>query len=385
MVNSHLFYISIFEIKIVSQVPEFCLRDCLETSRITSASSMHKKKHTIKDIAKLAGVSKGTVDRVLHKRGKVSRKAHEKVDRILKEIEYQPNPMARSLKENKIYRICVLIPNTQDDPYWVPAHKGICDAAEEFKPFGVIVEEYFYHPYQKKTFIEKAQEAMDSNPHVILMAPLFQEASVLILKKCKEANVRVALFNNHINTPNDEVFIGQDLFQSGKIAAGLIDKMIVRNAKIAIIHINKEPHMELKENGFKAYFQGKKKNDPLVVTQSFSTSDPTSFEKDVASFLQQNPNIPALFVTNSKAHTLIKALDKKNHKCIVLGYDLLEENIDYLKKGKIDFLIHQKPKRQAYLGVGYFAEHFLFGKKIPERKLLPIDVITAENVDYYSA
>ena len=40
------------------------------------------KKHTIKDIAKLAGVSKGTVDRVLHKRGKVSPAAFEKVNEV---------------------------------------------------------------------------------------------------------------------------------------------------------------------------------------------------------------------------------------------------------------------------------------------------------------
>ena len=36
------------------------------------------KKYTIKDIAQMAGVSKGTVDRVLHKRGKVSEDALKK-------------------------------------------------------------------------------------------------------------------------------------------------------------------------------------------------------------------------------------------------------------------------------------------------------------------
>ena len=49
----------------------------------------------------------------------------------------------------------------------------------------------------------------------------------------------------------------------------------------------------------------------------------------------------------------------------------------------VDFLIHQKPKRQANLGVGSHAEHFLFGKPIPSQSLLPIDIITAENVMYY--
>ncbi|HEA21691.1 MAG TPA: LacI family DNA-binding transcriptional regulator [Pricia antarctica] len=43
---------------------------------------MTTKKITIKDIAKLAGLSKGTINRVLHNRGKVSKKAHDKVDSI---------------------------------------------------------------------------------------------------------------------------------------------------------------------------------------------------------------------------------------------------------------------------------------------------------------
>ena len=46
------------------------------------------KKYTISDIAKLVGVSKGTVDRVIHKRGKVSKTAYEKVIKILEEIDY---------------------------------------------------------------------------------------------------------------------------------------------------------------------------------------------------------------------------------------------------------------------------------------------------------
>ena len=72
----------------------------------------------------------------------------------------------------------------------------------------------------------------------------------------------------------------------------------------------------------------------------------------------------------------------KEHR-IVVGYDLLEQNIHLLKEGRIDFLIHQKPKRQAYLGIGYIAEHFLFGKPISDQNLLPIDIVTSENVVYY--
>ncbi|CAN0173644.1 unnamed protein product, partial [Chrysoparadoxa australica] len=49
------------------------------------------KNMTIKDIARLANVSPGTVDRVIHNRGKVSDKAYAKVSVVLEEIQYKPN------------------------------------------------------------------------------------------------------------------------------------------------------------------------------------------------------------------------------------------------------------------------------------------------------
>ena len=48
----------------------------------------------IKDIAEKAGVSVGTVDRVLHNRPNVSQVAREKVEAVLKNINYQPNMYA---------------------------------------------------------------------------------------------------------------------------------------------------------------------------------------------------------------------------------------------------------------------------------------------------
>lgn len=340
------------------------------------------KKYTIKDIAELAGVSKGTVDRVLHSRGKVSDKAQERVEKILKEIDYQPNPIARNLKNNKVYRICVLLPDPKEDAYWSPAVQGIKDAAKEFKPFGVLVNRFYYHPYNQGSFLEKSKEALLSSPDVLLMAPLFQKEALDTFKECQEKNVLVALFNNYIDAFNTENFIGQDLFQSGRVAASLIDKLVAETETVAILHLDEESHMKLKENGFKAYFK-EKRNSPKIETFSLKTSDKEVFHEAASDFLEKNSKISAVFITNSKAYIFIKAIEHLKKNITVVGYDLLHENIKFLKNGSIDFLIHQKPKRQAYLGVGYVAEHFLFGKPIPSQNLLPIDIITPENVKYY--
>lgn len=55
----------------------------------------------IKDIAIKAGVSVGTVDRVIHGRSGVSESSKKKVEEILKQMNYQPNMYASALASNK--------------------------------------------------------------------------------------------------------------------------------------------------------------------------------------------------------------------------------------------------------------------------------------------
>lgn len=344
---------------------------------------MPKKKYTIKDIAELAGVSTGTVDRVLHKRGKVSEEAQANVDKVLTKIEYRANPIARNLKNNKTYKICILIPDARYDPYWIPAHEGIQDAIEEFSVFGIMVDRHLYHPHSKTSFVEKAKEVIELCPDAILMPPIFQDESLSILKQCADKNIRVALFNNHIENLEYGTFIGQDLEQTGRIAADLIFKMVGPKAKIAIVHIDMEPHMQLKENGFKSYFQNKRKDLLPLEIKIFKTDNTEDFEEETGLFFKENTSFSAIFVTNSKTYKLVRVLEKNNHRPTLVGYDLLKENVDYLKEGKIDFLIHQKPRKQAYLAIAYFSEFFLFGKILPKQSLLPIDIITSENVNQY--
>ena len=82
------------------------------------------EKIRIKDIAERAGVSVGTVDRVLHDRPNVSKPAREKVERALKEMNYQPNVYASALAYNRTYKFALLIPKHESEAYWEEVEQG---------------------------------------------------------------------------------------------------------------------------------------------------------------------------------------------------------------------------------------------------------------------
>lgn len=79
---------------------------------------MENKNYTIKDIARMSGVSAGTVDRVLHNRGDVSVSSREKVQKVLDEIDYHPNMFAIGLAAKKHYHIVCIIPYYIEHDYW---------------------------------------------------------------------------------------------------------------------------------------------------------------------------------------------------------------------------------------------------------------------------
>jgi len=342
------------------------------------------KKLTIKDIALLAGVSKGTVDRVFHKRGKVSKNTLDRVNEVLNEIDYQPNLIARNLKNNKIYHICVILPDPSIDSYWLPCVKGIEEAVREFKQFNLSIATYYFNPESTKSFLNANDAVLNLAPDAVLLTPLFYKETLNVVENYNEKGIIVNVFNNQVQLSTIKSFVGQDLFRSGRVAAKLLD-LLSNDGQIAIIHIDEKyknaVHMQEKESGFRDYFSENDNQDFRIITLKLKTHN---IETNFNNFLEENSNLKGIFVTTSKAYQIAKIIsDAKYAHIAIIGYDLIDENMTYLKQGVIDFLIHQNPKRQVYLGLTCLVEYFLFDKEIPNTTLLPIDIVNAENASFY--
>lgn len=70
------------------------------------------KKLTIEDVAQKAGVSKSTVSQFLNKRFKyMSEATKNRIAAVIEELNYQPNGLARSLKQNRTYMVGIIVAN----------------------------------------------------------------------------------------------------------------------------------------------------------------------------------------------------------------------------------------------------------------------------------
>lgn len=68
---------------------------------------------------------------------------------------------------------------------------------------------------------------------------------------------------------------------------------------------------------------------------------------------------------------------------LVIGYDLIPDNIKYLESGIISFLIGQRPEEQAYKAIKSLFDYTVLNKEIKKLNYSPIDIITKENIGFY--
>ena len=126
---------------------------------------MARDKTRIKDIAERAGVSVGTVDRVLHNRPNVSKKSLEKVQKALDEMDYRPNMYASALAYNKEYTFYCVIPKHESEAYWEEVEEGALAACERRTDFGLSMKMMYYNRFSVDTFTRIMNEGRHTTIH----------------------------------------------------------------------------------------------------------------------------------------------------------------------------------------------------------------------------
>ncbi|MET6997590.1 LacI family DNA-binding transcriptional regulator [Chitinophaga defluvii] len=346
----------------------------------------HEQPPGVKEIARRANVSIATVDRVIHNRPGVSTKTRDNIERIIRELNYQPNILARRLASRSVLKLISLIPKTSvETDFWEAPLAGIMQAAEEIRQFGVSIEKYFFDLNDKKSFIKQTRLILKQKPDGILLAPSFIKESIAFVHTCRELNIPYVFINSDIPQQESLCYIGPDLFHSGYLSAHLMSYCVPENAPILILNISREMedhhHLLRKEEGFRAYFKDKKQS---IVKVDLQQTDKSAIARQVAATLTTYPHIQAIFVTNSRVSAVAQYLETAKKKDLVLiGYDYIKENISYLQKGLIDFLICQQPQKQGYHGIMALYQSLVLRTPIDKVHFMPIDIITKENYAFY--
>ncbi|MFP3091449.1 LacI family DNA-binding transcriptional regulator [Treponema sp. TIM-1] len=336
---------------------------------------------TVKEIAELAEVSIGTVDRVIYHRGRVSAETKAKIEAIIEQYQFTPNPIARRLKRNRAYRFCAFLPRRdQDAGYWGQVLEGIRAGIKEIAPLGVETEIIEFDRYNLTEFHKASESLLAEKPEGIILSPIMPKKTKTLIDTIHERGIPCVFFDADLPGTEPLCTIGQDSFRGGYLAGRLMHLLAGKITKpLAVLDAHGEDyHITRRRDGFLRY----------AGEQGFSTvvreySDYQGVEisvDEIAAFLKENPHLAGIFITNCMAHRVAEAVKQQKRPLLLVGYDLIPKNRELLRDGGIDAIISQRPEEQGRQALLSLYRHIVLEQHILPKIEVPLDVYIKENI-----
>ncbi len=332
-------------------------------------------------------MSIGTVDRVLHNRGEVAESTKKKILKIVEDLDYQPNILASTLASKKSAQFATLLPQPPSpEGYWNKPFVGVKKRIAELAQYGVQIEPFTFSQNDAESFKAESQKILELKPDGVVLAPFFKKEAIRFIEQLKSSQIPFVFIDSEIKDAGQISYIGQNSYQSGLVSGKLLD-LILPEGNILIIHFAKkmdnQNHLVQREKGFYDWYHINKRDiHQLFTAEVPDTDDPRWMAKIKKKIAEQN--IKGIFVTNSKVFFVCRLIEKFGLQGLkVIGHDLLNENVEFLKKDVVQFLICQRPEEQGYNAVNKLFRHIVQKRIIDRENYTSIDIVTKENVDFY--
>lgn len=348
-----------------------------------------KGKITINDVASAAGVSKGTVDRVLHNRGEVSEKSREKVLRVIDELGFSPNVYASLLASRKQHTIICLIPEYNPGEFWELTERGIAKGAEDVARFGVTVRTVHYDQYDLDSFQKACAAALDAAPSGVVIAPMFRSETLKFVKELHDRGISYVYIDSKLEDADYLAYFGMPMYQSGYLCADILTegKPADRVFIIRVVRDKKglsDPTVT-RRVGFCDYINERFPECEIVNV----FIDPKDREGMYATLDEMFRTYPEdgkrIVMFNSRIHLVADYLKERNIRtCRVVGFDVLEKNLAFLRDGLIQVLIAQHSDQQPANAISAIVETAVMQRSLARKDYFTqMDILTRYNCDYY--
>ena len=343
----------------------------------------------IKDIALRSGVSVGTVDRVLHNRPSVSKEAREKVEKALKEMDYQPNMYASALAYNKTYNFICIMPKHESEAYWQEVEDGAMCAADHRRDFHVNVEMMYYRRFNQSTFTKVTQECLGKQPDGVVIVPSTLDVTRDFTDKLHELNIPFIMLDSYMPDLKPLSFFGQDSFCSGYFAGRML--MLIASKEKEIMMMKQmlngnvaSKQQENRETGFRHYMRDHFPNVEITVVNLPLDVEREKYSEILEKFFTEHPHVHHCITFNSKAHLVGEFLLRSNRRNVqIMGYDMVNKNAECVKQGSISFLIAQHGYMQGYSSIDSLFQAIVLKKEVNPVNYVPIELLTREKVEFY--
>ena len=338
------------------------------------------KRKGIHQIAQLAHVSIGTVDRALHGRPGINPATRQRILKIATQIGYSPNLAARALSIARAnVRIGVCIPREIHffyDQMW----GGILDEERRASHLGI---QFVHRPVHGlgEQDTQAFQELVDQGVDGIVLTAGNPSGLTPLINKAEEAGIRVVCVSTDAPQSHRSSIICVEPWLNGCLAGELMGKSIPAGSDVAIVTgmLSAEDHRK-KTDGFSQAFPKYCDGGKIVAVLEGHEDETESLEKTY-DLLGRVPDLAGLYVNTVNCLPVCRALEERGlaGKVRLVATDLFPEMATHLERGTITASIYQHPFRQSQMAVRLLADHLANKLKFPPSIHLSPGVVMASN------
>ena len=314
----------------------------------------------IKDIAELAGVSRGTVDRVLNNRSGVSPQTADKIREIAKALDYRPNKAGLALAAQKKKNKIGVVLFSKNNPFFDEVSEGVQQKARELADYGVTTLTKRVE-FDLKAQLEAIDELLLEGIHGLLLAPYNHQLIQEKIDDLAELGIPVVTVNTDIEGSKRLAYVGTDYIQGGQIAAGLLALMTSGETELGIITGSR--NVLCHSERIRGLVETLEASYPQIQVAEILENHDDEFESYALTrqLLQQNSRIDALFYAAAGVFGGCRAVQESGHHPKIVTFDEVPNTLEMLRNGIISATISQQPRRQGSRSLDLLFEYLTSG------------------------
>jgi LacI family transcriptional regulator len=344
-----------------------------------------KKRIGVREIARLANVSIGTVDRALNDRKEIGEKTRERILKIAKKYGYQPNLAARALSVGRrSLQIGVCIPR-EIHYFYDQLRNGILDEARRFRHMNL---EVLYHPVDRlgDNQATAIRELLDRDIKALILAPGDPEAAVPLIRHAEtERDVRVICVATDSSGSGRSSIVCVEPKLNGTLAGEFMGKLLPCGSRVAAVTgmLCTEDHRH-KVEGFRESFPSECPGGIVTRVIEGHEDEDETFHK-CSELLRSDSRLAGIYVSTANCLPVCRALDAEGRagQVRLIATDLFAEVAQYIENRTITASIYQRPYLQGQVAVRLIADHFATGDELPPARYLSPAVVFRSNLHLF--
>lgn len=340
---------------------------------------------TIKEIAELAGVSRGTVDRVVNNRGSVHPSTELTIKKIIEKYDYRPNKTGVALAaQKKKYTIGVIFFDPdKNNPFFTDVMKGVAYQKEQLRSYGckILVRRT---SFSAQSQLDAIAELLNEEIQGLIITPYNAPEIASRINQLSQMGIPTITVNTDIACDRI-LYYGSNYYNCGRIAGGLISLITGGQAKIGII--TGSPYVLCHTERIAGFIDTIQNSYPDIHISFIIENDDSDTKSYLNTYhaLRSHPEVDALFFAAAGVSGGCKAVEKLSleRKIKIIAFDLTASTIELVKRGIISAAIDQQPFLQGSEPIKLMFDHLTIGELPTDKQLYTeASIKIKENLDH---